>query len=89
MAVTNAFESMAPRTNHPSLSGRGTKRGGGSGRRRNTTPLLGSSYSTEMPRSIGTDSEGANSQDGQEDETPELKEEREKSRRQANNARER
>ncbi len=45
-----------------------------------------------QPHSVGgagTDSEGGNSIDGRDDETTEQKAEREKTRRQANNARER
>nr|CDS17220.1 transcription factor 12 [Echinococcus granulosus] len=92
--VAGAFEAMLPRSN-PTTAGsaRGGRRGGGGGgRRRNTTPLSSVSYGADMPPpppSISTDSEGANSLDGREDETPEQKAEREKSRRQANNARER
>uniref|UniRef100_A0A5K3FCJ5 BHLH domain-containing protein n=1 Tax=Mesocestoides corti TaxID=53468 RepID=A0A5K3FCJ5_MESCO len=79
--------------------------GGGGGKRRNTTPTPGPyptmggggggggggevHHSLAPPPSVGTDSEGANSLDGRDDETPEQKAEREKSRRQANNARER
>ncbi|VDM33724.1 unnamed protein product [Hydatigera taeniaeformis] len=92
--AVGAFEAMLPRSN-PNNAGntRGGRRGGGGGgRRRNTTPLPSTPYGADMPPpppSIGTDSEGANSLDGREDETPEQKAEREKSRRQANNARER
>ncbi|CDS42249.1 transcription factor 12 [Echinococcus multilocularis] len=92
--VAGAFEAMLPRSN-PTTAGsaRGGRRGGGGGgRRRNTTPLSSVPYGADMPPpppSISTDSEGANSLDGREDETPEQKAEREKSRRQANNARER
>ncbi|KAL5110211.1 hypothetical protein TcWFU_004210 [Taenia crassiceps] len=92
--IAGAFEAMLPRSN-PTTTGsaRGGRRGGGGGgRRRNTTPLPSVPYGADMPPpppSIGTDSEGANSLDGREDETPEQKAEREKSRRQANNARER
>lgn len=92
--IAGAFEAMLPRSN-PTTTGsaRGGRRGGGGGgRRRNTTPLPSVPYAADMPPpppSIGTDSEGANSLDGREDETPEQKAEREKSRRQANNARER
>ncbi|VDK22282.1 unnamed protein product [Taenia asiatica] len=92
--IAGAFEAMLPRSNPTTIGGgRGGRRGGGGGgRRRNTTPLPSVPYGADMPPpppSIGTDSEGANSLDGREDETPEQKAEREKSRRQANNARER
>ncbi|KAL5970564.1 Transcription factor 4 [Taenia solium] len=92
--IAGAFEAMLPRSNPTTIgSARGGRRGGGGGgRRRNTTPLPSVPYGADMPPpppSIGTDSEGANSLDGREDETPEQKAEREKSRRQANNARER
>ncbi|VDO07435.1 unnamed protein product [Rodentolepis nana] len=71
----------------PSSTGSGTAQRGPrrtTGKRRNTASIPSCTSFTQ-----GTDSEGGNSLDGREDETPEQRDARERNRRQANNARER
>nr|CDS31749.1 transcription factor E2 alpha [Hymenolepis microstoma] len=71
----------------PSSTGSGTVPRGPrrtTGKRRNAASIPSCTSFTQ-----GTDSEGGNSLDGREDETPEQRDARERNRRQANNARER